>query len=133
MKETITQTELIEKIRAILADHRGFDNRITRADLVAAVFGLSAAADKSNNNNYDRRVRAAIAEVRDVDLIVSTTKRGGGYYLAADLIEANRIAEDYVKRSRVMERKARAVRENARRKFGRQLDMLGEKSTGLAS
>jgi len=89
---TLTDDQLDNQVRDILHFHRG-----------------RAAANRSNNNVYDRRIRASIARWRDTDLIVDTdlidpSSSIGGYWLAEDMKEIELIAAEYVSRAREMGR-----------------------------
>ena len=54
---TLTDEQLETQVRAILLSHKGKANRISRWQLVEMIFGREAAANRSNNNVYDRRIR----------------------------------------------------------------------------
>lgn len=117
-----TDEQIESEVRHILSFRKGRENRISRWELVERVFGRAAAANRSNNNPYDRKIREAIAKWRDTDLIVSSSSIGG-YWLAADMNDIETIAEEYVKRSREMEEKARNLRRRGMEKFGPQIDL----------
>ena len=121
---SLTRDEVVQRVREALRWHRGETKKIARWELVEQVYGHGATLDRTNNNPYDRVVREVISEYRDIDLIVSTTQDGGGYWLAESIKEAEIIAADYVKRSRVMELKARNVRKRAVETFGPQIPLL---------
>ena len=125
MGDTLSKTdEQIEaEVRHILSFHKGRENRISRWELVEHVFGREAAAVRSNNNSYDRKIRDVIAKYRETDLIVSSSAIGG-YWLAADMNDIETIAEEYVKRSREMEEKARNLRKHGMEKFGPQIPLF---------
>jgi hypothetical protein len=118
----LTEQQLETQVRAILLSHKGKEQRISRWELVTRIFGVEAAANRSNNNIYDRRIREAIAKWRDHDLIVSSSSQGG-YWLAADMQDVELIAEEYVSRSREMEARARNLRKRGAEVFGPQLPM----------
>jgi hypothetical protein len=119
---TLTDEQLETQVRAILVYHKGKDHRISRWELVDRIFGPEAAADRSNNNPYDRRIREAIAKWREHDLIVSSSSVGG-YWLAADFQDVELIAEEYVSRSREMEERARNLRRRGAEVFGPQMPL----------
>lgn len=117
---TMTDEELETRVRAILLTHKGKENRISRWQLVEEVFGREAAANRSNNNLYDKRIRDAISKWRDHDLIVSSSGVAG-YWIAADMDDVETIASEYVSRSREMEEKARNLRKRGAEVFGPQM------------
>lgn len=119
---TITDEQLETQVRSILLAHKGRENRISRWQLVEIIFGREAAANRSNNNLYDRRIREAIAKWRDHDLIVSSSS-AGGYWLAADMDDVELIAQEYVSRAREMEERARNLRKRGAEVFGPQMQM----------
>ncbi len=115
--------QIKREVRFALSFHKGRGNPISRWQLVETVFGREAAANRSNNNPYDRKIREVIAEFRDVDLIVSSSGTPG-YWIAADMEDIELIAQEYVKRSREMEEKARNLRKRGSEKFGPQMSMF---------
>lgn len=115
--------EVERKVRHILSFHKGRENRISRWELVEKIFGREAAADRSNNNPFDRQIRNAIEKYRDVDFIVSSSGFAG-YWLAADLNDIETIAQEYVDRSRAMEEKARSLRKRGAETFGPQIPLF---------
>lgn len=115
--------ELETKVRHILSFHRGRENPVSRWDLVEKIFGREAAADRSNNNPFDRSIRKVIEKFRDTDLIVSHSG-AAGYYLAASYDDIELIADEYVERSRVMEQKARELRRRGAEAFGPQMPLF---------
>ena len=116
----LTDEQLETQVRIILAEHKGRQNRISRWQLVEIIFGREAAANRSGNNPYDRRIRDAIAKWRDIDLIVSSSGVAG-YWLAADMKDIDLIADEYVSRSREMEEKARNMRKRGLELLGGQM------------
>lgn len=121
--DTKTDTQIEQEVRYILSKHIGKGNRVSRWELVERVFGREAAANRGNNNPFDRRIREIIERYRDVDLIISSSS-ADGYWLAADMNDIETIAEEYVKRSRKMEEKARNLRRRGAEKFGPQIALF---------
>lgn len=119
----MTDDELEAKVRGILQFHRGRANKVSRWQLVEQIFGRDAAANRGNNNPFDRQIRNAIAKWRDVDLIVSTSGTDG-YWIAEDMNDINTIADEYVKRSREMEEKARNLVKRGLQTFGGQMPLM---------
>ena len=123
MMPQLSDEQLTDRVRAVLALHRGRKNRISRWDLVASIFGMDAAARRSNNNPFDRKIREVISQWRDTDLIVSSSGTGG-YWLAADMNDVETIANEYVSRSREMEARARNLRRRGAEVFGPQIPLF---------
>lgn len=121
--ESKDKEEVERQVRYILTFHKGKVNRISRWLLVERIFGREAAADRSNNNPFDRRIRDVIARYRDTDLIVSSSGTDG-YWLAADMEDIETIAQEYVNRSREMEQRARNLRKRGMEKFGPQIPLF---------
>ena len=119
----INPTEIKAQIRYILSQHIGQQNAISRWALVERIFGREAAADRGNNNPFDRQIRDIIAEIRVDDLIVSSSN-GAGYWLAASMVEIEIIADEYEKRSKDMLAKASLLRKRGMEKFGPQMKLL---------
>ena len=115
--------EIEREVRFILSLRKGKESRISRWQLVEQIFGREAAANRGNNNPYDRKIRSAIEKFRDIDLIVSSSG-SEGYWLAADMNDIETIAQEYVERSRKMEEKARNLRKRGAEKFGPQMPLM---------
>jgi hypothetical protein len=118
-----TDEEIETEVRNILSFRKGKENKISRWQLVEQIFGREAAANRGNNNPFDRRIRQAIAKWRDTDLIVSSSG-SDGYWLAVDMNDVETIAQEYVERSRKMEEKARQLRRRGAETFGPQMPLL---------
>lgn len=118
-----TDEEIESDVRHILSFRKGKENKISRWELVERVFGRQAAADRSGNNPYDRKIREAINKWRDIDLIVSSSG-SSGYWLAVDMNDIEVIAQEYVNRARDMEEKARNLRKRGAEKFGPQIPLF---------
>jgi hypothetical protein len=123
MENDKTKTEIETEVRAILSFHKGKDNPVSRWQLVERVFGREAAANRGNNNPFDRQIRSAIEKYRDTDLIVSSSG-SAGYWLAADMDDIHTIAQEYENRARQMEEKARNLRKRGLEKFGPQIKLF---------
>ncbi len=115
--------EVRRQVLYILSLHKGRGNRISRWELVEKIFGREAAANRGNNNQYDRKIRDIIEEHRDEYMICSSSGIGG-YWLAADMEDVELIAQEYVNRSRKMEERARNIRKRGTEAFGPQLKLF---------
>jgi hypothetical protein len=115
--------EVEREVRYILRMRIGKEKAISRWELVERVFGREAAANRGNNNPFDRQIRMVIEKWRDIDLIVSSSG-SSGYWLAGDMEDIESIAQEYVNRSRKMEEKARNLRKRGLEKFGGQMKLL---------
>lgn len=118
-----SQSEIESDVRYILSKHIGKDNPVSRWELVERIFGREAAANRGNNNPFDRQIREVIEKYRVEDLIVSSSN-GAGYWLAADQTEVDIIADEYEKRSKNMLDKAGKLRKRGMEKFGAQIRLL---------
>ena len=123
MENNKSKSEIEAEVRYILTLHKGKDNPVSRWQLVERVFGREAASERSNNNPFDRQIRAAIEKYRDIDLIVSTSG-SAGYWLAADMEDIHTIAQEYENRARQMEEKARNLRKRGLERFGGQMPLI---------
>ena len=121
--ETKTKEQVEQEVRSILSFHKGKDKAITRWELVERIFGNAAAAERGNNNPFDRQVRAAIEKYRDVDLIVSSSG-SSGYWAAEDMNDVLIIAEEYEKRSKTMLAKKSRIVRRGQEKFGLQIPLM---------
>ncbi len=129
MAETFEKTdkEIELEVRHILSFRKGRENLISRWQLVERVFGRQAAANRSNNNPFDRKIREVIAKYREIDLIVSSSG-SAGYWLATDMNDIETIAVEYEKRAKDMLVKASDLRRRGSEKFGPQMPLFGKLS-----
>jgi hypothetical protein len=118
MNQDKTQVEV--KVRSILSFHKGKANAVSRWQLVEQVFGREAAANRSNNNPFDRQIRIVIEKYRDIDFICSSSGQAG-YWIAESMEDVEIIIQDYENRSRTMEEKARNLRKRGIETFGPQI------------
>lgn len=121
--EAPVSEEVERQVRYLLTLHKGKENRISRWELVERVFGREAAANRSNNNPFDRQIREAIEKYRVTDLIISSSG-ADGYWLAATMQDIEELAQEYVNRSRKMEEKARDLRRRGSEVFGPQMPLF---------
>jgi len=119
------QEEIEREVRYILSKHLGKENPVSRWELVERVFGRDAAANRGNNNPFDRQIREIIEKYRVDDLIVSSSN-GAGYWLAVNQAEVDIIADEFEKRSKNMLDKASKLRRRAIEKFGPQMELFGK-------
>lgn len=119
----LTDEEIERRVRSILSFRKGKENAISRWQLVEQIFGRDAAANRGNNNPWDRKVREAIAKWRDTDLIVSSSG-SAGYYLAADMTDIETIAQEYEERIKKMAEKVRNLRRRGAEYFGPQMKLM---------
>jgi len=123
MENDKTRDEIEREVRDILSMHRGKEQAISRWQLVEIVFGRKAAADRGNNNRFDRIIRSVIEKYRDVDLICSTSS-ASGYWIAANMNDVEAIAEEFDKRAKGMLAKKSRILEHGKNKFGGQLELV---------
>lgn len=111
----------------IMRFHVGEENRITRDELCRRIFGddyVQSLRDNANvsNNLFDRSVRDAISELRDDELICSSSGQSG-YWKAKNMEEALNIAYEYESRARAEEDRARKIKLRANEFFGPQMEL----------
>lgn len=123
MGDDIKQEEVERQVRYILSKHIGKENPVSRWELVERIFGREAAANRGNNNPFDRQIREVIEKFRVEDLIVSSANTAG-YWLADSMEEIAIIADEYEKRSKNMLMKASLLRKRGMEKFGPQMKLM---------
>lgn len=70
-----------DQVLAVLEQHRGMDNRISRRELVFFVYGIQLGAGVNlANNRQDRNIREAIERLRTNHPILSSSGNGGYWY-----------------------------------------------------
>lgn len=121
--EIKSKEQVENEVRSILTFHIGKDKAVSRWELVTRIFGAEAAANRGNNNPFDRQIREVIEKYRTLDLIVSSSS-ASGYWLAADMNDIDEIASEYDKRSLKMLEKARTLRKRGVEKFGGQMELI---------
>lgn len=120
-----TDEEIEAEVRHIISFHKGRKNPISRWELVERVFDRQAAANRGNNNAFDRKIRDVIAKYRETDLIVSTSG-SSGYWLAEDMDDIELVAQELEKRSKDMLTQASRLRKRGLEKFGPQMPLFGK-------
>lgn len=123
METNKSREDLEREVRYVLSLHKGEANAISRWALVERVFGREAALNRSNNNPFDRQIREVIEKFRDIDLICSTSS-ASGYWIAADMKDVLKVAEEFEKRSLKMLAKKNKLIERGKEKFGGQLELI---------
>lgn len=120
-----TIEQLKPEIEAILQTaHRGHEQRAERWALAESLFGVAIPAEKRTNNNpLERRMRAAISELRKHgSLICSDTN--GGYWWAASIDDVLSMSADLRHRAKDLLVTARQLRAEGMREFGGQQRMF---------
>jgi hypothetical protein len=123
MENNKDKTEIEAEVRHILSFHKGKDNPVSRWELVERIFGRDAAANRGNNNPFDRQIRQVIEKYRVVDLIVSSSG-SAGYWLAEDMDDIETIAVEFDKRAMTELEKARNLRKRGIDRFGGQMSLI---------
>lgn len=104
---------LDRQVMSVLQHHVGSANRISRGDLVRAVFFKECGKDSTE----DRQVREVISQLQNEHPILSDSGKGG-YFLAGNLVELNAYANEIISRARELESKARKLRAAGEEMFG---------------
>lgn len=76
------EESLDNQVLFILNMHFGRENAIKRWDLVERVYGRPAAAQRSDENPWDRNVRQSIERLRNSGQHICNRGNGNGYYMA---------------------------------------------------
>lgn len=113
IKATIPE-DLYTKIVAVLKQHIGRENRITRRALDEEIFSVSFADIDLNNSTLDRQMREVMVRVQD-DYPVLSTSGGGGYYYASTAAEIATYAAELDSRAKKLLKKSRRLVKMAER------------------
>lgn len=127
-KIVLTQPEdrddLDAQVLAVLDDHRGKANRITRLELVNQIFGSNLSTrDNLANIWIDRQVRESIERLRKKTVILSSSG-SGGYWLPENLKEVETYSAEIVSRARQLEEQSRQLLHLALETFGPQMRLI---------
>lgn len=106
--------DLPARVLAVLKEHVGKDNRISRRDLVARVFNVNMNDIDLANSTLDRQVRYVLPDLQDRYPILSTSG-GGGYYYAGSEDEIQRYAAELNSRAMKLLDKSRRLIKLAKR------------------
>lgn len=112
--ETIQVTapnDIDSRVLDALNHHHGKTNRITRRELVEAVFGFDPGANLANSRE-DRQIREAIARLQDSHPILSSSG-DGGYWLPESPDEIHEYAAEINSRAMKLLDKSRRLAEQA--------------------
>lgn len=123
MEKEKTKEQVEREVRDILSMHRGKEQAISRWQLVEIVFGREAAADRGNNNRFDRIIRNVIEKYRDVDLICSTSS-ASGYWIAANMNDVTMVADHFDKLAMGYLAKKAKIIDHGQKLFGGQLELV---------
>lgn len=95
---------------------------LTRRELIECIYGNRPADDEDlNNNTNDRKIRAAIAGMFELDYPISSTSGGAGYRIDIDTESWSELVNELESKKKTLEKKIEAaIRISARiRKSGR--------------
>lgn len=81
--KTIKQAQLDRDVLFHLSIHRGKGDPIGRWELVEKIFGRAAREPESDENLYDRHVRASVERLRVEGHLICDMGDGRGRYLAS--------------------------------------------------
>lgn len=116
--KSLMPADLPNRVLGVLQMHRGQQNRISRIDLVNAIFGLNMPAyAKLENLTEDRQIRSAIEELQGKYPILASSGMGG-YYYAASVLEINRYIREIDSRAMKLMEKSRRLQRIASQEFG---------------
>lgn len=100
--------DLYPKILAVLKQHVGKANRITRRRLVEEVFSVDMSGIDLSNSTLDRQMREVMVKLQD-DYPILSTSGGGGYYYASTADEINVYAAELDSRAKKLLSKSRRL------------------------
>ena len=105
---SLTDHELEEKLKRILAAHVGADKAIPRWELVVECFGPGSDHPRNDNNLHDRAVRDAVERLRvDHGLFILDMNDGRGRFLAQNDADYWNFRTRYL---RALQSRARVIR-----------------------
>jgi len=78
--------------------------RLTRAQIQDGIYSTV------NNPNHDRRIRGAIATLRNRGYVISSSSRGKGYQLTTDPAKVRHYVNEQVKKAKSLMRTAHKVK-----------------------
>jgi hypothetical protein len=114
----MTDTELEEKLKRVLAAHVGRENAIPRWELVVECFGPGSDIPRTDDNLYDRAVRVGVERLRiDHGVFVLDMNDGRGRFLARDDKEYWAFRVTYLKPLQARARVIKALDGHARQKW----------------
>jgi len=113
------------RLKSILMDyHVGQVKAIHKDELLNEVFGSVALIDKSNNNIYDRSMRAMIEHINTKESGMICSDPSCGYWWAASLSDGLPAAQKLLDRASTQRANAQELIDNMRHHFGGQLDFM---------
>lgn len=102
--------------------HKGQSKAATGNTLIAELYGLDAAQDKSYNNRYHRSLRLMIEEINQEGGVICSDSVNG-YWWAADLKDGMPAAEKNEARALTQLENAKRLKENIVNQYGGQIGM----------
>lgn len=113
--------ELDRAVLRVLRRHVGKEARISRGDLVDAIYGVHSVTDDPNQVG-DRRVRASIERLREKWVILSSSG-SGGYWLPESESEAQDFIAEMESRAMKMLQTTGRMKRNLREQFETRMQM----------
>lgn len=119
-----TMDPLMQRLEFMLKTyHVGKNQAIKKDALLKEVWGGYAAADKSYNNLYDRKLRGMIEDLIHNHEALICSSPDAGYWWASSLPEGLEVAEKALERAGHQMDNAHHLERNLKQKFGGQLEM----------
>ena len=108
--------DLDDRVLRVIRQHQGKDNRVTRAQLVEAVFGVAEGDVELSKSTWDRQIREAITTLQARYPIISSSG-DGGYWWPETMDEVNAYAREINSRAQALFEKSANVLRSARELF----------------
>ena len=104
--------EFERSVLNVLIEHAG--EKVSRPDLVAALFGITVQPGRLANSTEDRRIREAIERLQRSEYPIMASSGSAGYVLATDEADIDSYIGEIVSRQNMLKEKEKALRGSRR-------------------
>ena len=112
-----------DRLLNVMYSHRGAARAIKKYALIAQVFGVDAASDKSVNSKYDRSLRELIEQTNHEGGMICSSP-AAGYWWADSLDDGLPAAEALERRAVTQLNNARNLLKNIKERYGGQMRLV---------